>query len=46
VGAAAEVLASLRKCQALGVTHFMLSDTPYLTEIERQGQRLLPLLRG
>ena len=46
MGAAAEVLSSLRKCQALGATHLMLPDTPYLTEIERQGQRLLPLLRG
>ena len=46
VGSAAEVAASLRKYQALGITHFVLSDTPYLTEIARQGQLLLPLLRG
>ncbi|WP_326543359.1 LLM class flavin-dependent oxidoreductase [Pseudorhodoferax sp.] len=45
VGSAAEVAASLRKYQALGITQFVLSDTPYLTEIERQGQQLLPLLR-
>jgi len=46
VGSAADVARSLRKYQALGVTHFVLSDTPYLAEIERQGQQLLPLLRG
>lgn len=45
VGSAEEVAASLRKYQALGITHFVLSDTPYLQEIERQGQQLLPLLR-
>jgi alkanesulfonate monooxygenase len=46
VGSAEEVAASLRKYQALGITHFVLSDTPYLTEIARQGRELLPLLRG
>jgi len=45
VGSAQDVAASLRKYEALGITHFVLSDTPYLTEIERQGQTLLPLLR-
>lgn len=35
----------VRRYQDLGVTHFVLSDTPYLREIERQGNRLLPLLR-
>ncbi|GAB2607784.1 alkanesulfonate monooxygenase [Paractinoplanes abujensis] len=45
VGSAAEVASSLRKYQALGITHFVLSDTPYLREIERQGDQLLPLLR-
>ena len=30
----------------LGVSHFVLSDTPYLEEIKRQGDQLLPLLRG
>ena len=30
----------------LGITQFVLSDTPYLREIERQGSQLLPLLRG
>ena len=46
VGSAADVARSLRRYQALGVTHFVLSDTPYLTEIRRQGEQLLPLLRG
>ncbi|GAA1858144.1 LLM class flavin-dependent oxidoreductase [Myceligenerans crystallogenes] len=46
VGTAQEVAAALRKYEALGVTHFVLSDTPYLPEIERQGQQLVPLLRG
>ncbi len=45
VGSAADVARSLRKYQALGITHFVLSDTPYLSEIKRQGDLLLPLLR-
>ena len=46
VGSAADVARSLRKYQELGITHFVLSDTPYLSEIKRQGDQLLPLLRG
>ena len=46
VGSADDVAKSLRKYQDLGITHFVLSDTPYLREIERQGNQLLPLLRG
>jgi alkanesulfonate monooxygenase len=46
VGSAADVANSLRKYEDLGITHFVLSDTPYLQEIERQGDQLLPLLRG
>jgi alkanesulfonate monooxygenase len=46
VGSAEDVAKSLRRYQDLGVTHFVLSDTPYLREIERQGDQLLPLLRG
>ncbi len=46
VGSAEDVAKSLRKYQDLGVTHFVLSDTPYLREIARQGDQLLPLLRG
>ncbi|WP_052423758.1 LLM class flavin-dependent oxidoreductase [Nonomuraea candida] len=46
VGSAEEVATSLRRYEALGITHFILSDTPYLTELRRQGEHLLPLLRG
>lgn len=46
VGSAEDVAKSLLKYQDLGITHFVLSDTPYLREIERQGNQLLPLLRG
>lgn len=45
VGSADDVAKSLRKYQDLGITHFVLSDTPYLREIGRQGSQLLPLLR-
>ncbi|MEW1840282.1 LLM class flavin-dependent oxidoreductase [Nonomuraea angiospora] len=45
VGSAEDVAKSLRNYQALGITHFVLSDTPYLPEIKRQGDQLLPLLR-
>ena len=46
VGSAQDIAQALLKYQALGVTHFVLSDTPYLSEIGRQGEQLLPLLRG
>ncbi|MEV0107827.1 LLM class flavin-dependent oxidoreductase [Nocardia sp. NPDC050799] len=46
VGSAEDVAKSLRRYQDLGITHFVLSDTPYLPEIRRQGAQLLPLLRG
>jgi alkanesulfonate monooxygenase len=45
VGSAQDVARALLNYQALGISHFVLSDTPYLQEIERQGQSLLPLLR-
>lgn len=45
VGSAEDVARSLRKYQRLGITHFVLSDTPYLSEIGRQGTQLLLLLR-
>ncbi|MFB7723937.1 LLM class flavin-dependent oxidoreductase [Nocardia sp. NPDC056100] len=44
VGSAQDVAKSLRRYRDLGITHFVLSDTPYLSEIERQGTQLLPLL--
>ncbi|GLY02519.1 LLM class flavin-dependent oxidoreductase [Actinoplanes sp. NBRC 101535] len=46
VGSAEDVASSLRKYQALGISHLVLSDTPYLPEIQRQGRDLLPLLRS
>jgi len=45
VGSAEDVARSLRKYRDLGIDHFVLSDTPYLQEIARQGDQLLPLLR-
>jgi alkanesulfonate monooxygenase len=45
VGSAEDVAGSLRRYAELGITHFILSDTPYLQEIKRQGEQLLPLLR-
>lgn len=46
VGSAQEVAGSLKKYEALGITQFILSDTPYISEIARQGELLLPLLRN
>ncbi|MFX8926142.1 hypothetical protein ABTN20_20140, partial [Acinetobacter baumannii] len=34
VGSPQEVAASLKKYRELGITHFVLSDTPYLREIK------------
>jgi alkanesulfonate monooxygenase len=45
VGSAGDVAKALRKYQDLGVTHFILSDTPYRDEIARVGDQLLPLVR-
>lgn len=45
VGSPEGVAKSLRRYADLGITHFVLSDTPYLREIVRQGDQLLPLLR-
>lgn len=46
VGSAEDVAKSLRKYQDIGLTHFVLSDTPYREEIIRVGDQLLPLLSG
>jgi alkanesulfonate monooxygenase len=46
VGSADEVAAALEAYRKLGITHFVLSDTPYQQELERVGDQLLPLLRG
>lgn len=45
VGSAAEVAAALRAYADLGVSHFVLSDTPYQSEVVRLGDQLLLLLR-
>lgn len=44
VGSAAEVAAALHRYADLGITHFVLSDTPYKSEVVRLGEQLLPLL--
>ncbi|MGP0047380.1 MAG: LLM class flavin-dependent oxidoreductase [Solirubrobacteraceae bacterium] len=45
VGSAADVAQALEKYHELGVTHFVLSDTPHRSEIVRLGDQLLPRLR-
>ena len=45
VGSAEEVVAALRRYADLGITHFVLSDTPYQRETARVGDALLPRLR-
>jgi alkanesulfonate monooxygenase len=44
VGSYDEVAAALRKYADLGITHFILSDTPYKNEAARVGDELLPRL--
>jgi alkanesulfonate monooxygenase len=46
VGSYDEVAAALRKYADLGITHFVLSDTPYRQEAARVGDHLLSRLRG
>ncbi|MFC7618905.1 LLM class flavin-dependent oxidoreductase [Microlunatus sp. GCM10028923] len=45
VGSPDQVAAALGRYAELGVTHFILSDTPYLEEVARIGDQLLPLLK-
>jgi alkanesulfonate monooxygenase len=45
VGSYDEVAAALRRYRELGVTHFVLSDTPYKEETIRVGDHLLARLR-
>jgi alkanesulfonate monooxygenase len=45
VGSAADVAAALERYADLGITHFVLSDTPYQQEVARIGDQLLPLMR-
>jgi alkanesulfonate monooxygenase len=44
VGSYDEVAAALHKYADLGITHFILSDTPYKNEAARVGDELLPRL--
>jgi alkanesulfonate monooxygenase len=46
VGCYDEVAAALRKYADLGITHFVLSDTPYREEAVRVGDELLTRLRA
>lgn len=45
VGSADQVAAALRKYADLGVSHFVLSDTPYKRETARVGDALTGRLR-
>lgn len=46
VGSADDVAQALRRYRELGISHFVLSDTPYKQEIIRIGDELLPRLRA
>lgn len=46
VGSADDVATALKNYRKLGITHFVLSDTPYKQEISRIGDQLLPKLRS
>jgi alkanesulfonate monooxygenase len=46
VGSSAEVVAALEAYEALGVSHFILSDTPYLQEISRVGELVVSRMQG
>ena len=46
VGSAPDVARALNRYRDIGIDTFILSDTPYLAEIRRQGDHLLPLLRN
>ena len=46
VGSAEDVAAALENYRKLGITHFILSDTPYKQEVSRIGDQLLPRLHA
>jgi alkanesulfonate monooxygenase len=46
VGSPDDVADALRKYQELGITHFILSDTPYKQEVARVGDQLLSRFNG
>ena len=45
VGSPADVIAALRAYRDLGITHFVLSDTPYRREIARVGDSIAAAMR-
>lgn len=45
VGSYREVADALERYRTLGVSHFILSDTPYLQEVKSIRLNLLPLLK-
>ena len=46
VGSPDDVAQALGRYHDLGITHFVLSDTPYRSEIARIGDQLLPRLQA
>jgi alkanesulfonate monooxygenase len=46
VGSATDVAAALVKYADLGISHFVLFDTPYKSEVGRIGDQVWPLLRA
>ncbi|MEU9580166.1 LLM class flavin-dependent oxidoreductase [Streptomyces chilikensis] len=46
VGSADDVAQALQRYRELGISHFVLSDTPYKQETVRVGDELLPRLRA
>jgi alkanesulfonate monooxygenase len=46
VGSPADVVRALRAYEALGITHFILSDTPYQHEIARIGDQVVAAMRA
>lgn len=46
VGSPKDVGNALLKYWELGITHFVLSDTPYRQEIARIGDQVLPLVQS
>ncbi|MFC8224830.1 LLM class flavin-dependent oxidoreductase [Streptomyces sp. NPDC057287] len=46
VGSPDDVATALERYRSLGITHFVLSDTPYKQETSRIGDQVLPLLRA
>jgi alkanesulfonate monooxygenase len=41
-----DVASSVRKYQEPGISHVVLSDTPYLPVVRSRGAQLLPLVRS